>query len=74
VATLIDASVLIAVERGRLDLDAVVAAETDEVIALATITASELLHGIHRAAKTGPARSARGVRRAGARGRGRHSI
>jgi tRNA(fMet)-specific endonuclease VapC len=51
VATLIDASVLIAAERRRLDLDAVVAAETDEVIALAAITASELLHGIHRAAK-----------------------
>jgi hypothetical protein len=57
VATLIDASVLIAAERGRLDLDAVVAQEADEVIALAAITASELLHGIHRAAK--PAQRAR---------------
>jgi tRNA(fMet)-specific endonuclease VapC len=54
VATLIDASVLIAAERGRLDLDAVVAQEADEVIALAAITASELLHGIHRAAKPAP--------------------
>jgi tRNA(fMet)-specific endonuclease VapC len=57
VATLIDASVLIAAQRGRLDLDAVVAQEADEVIALAAITASELLHGSHRAAK--PAQRAR---------------
>jgi predicted nucleic acid-binding protein len=53
VATLIDASVLIAAERGRLDLDAIVGQEADEVIALAAITASELLHGIHRAARAG---------------------
>jgi predicted nucleic acid-binding protein len=57
VATLIDASVLIAAERGRLDLDAIVSQEADEVIALAAITVSELLHGIHRAAR--PAQRAR---------------
>jgi predicted nucleic acid-binding protein len=49
VATLIDASVLIAAERSRLDWDRVVAAHATEEIALAAITASELLHGVHRA-------------------------
>ena len=46
---LIDSSVLIAAERGRLDLESVLRdyAETD--FALAAITASELLHGVHRA-------------------------
>ena len=46
--TLIDTSVIIAAERGRLD-PAVLAGENDaEEIALAAITASELLHGVHR--------------------------
>lgn len=44
----IDSSVLIAVERGQLELSTVVEAGTSPV-ALAAITASELLHGIHRA-------------------------
>jgi tRNA(fMet)-specific endonuclease VapC len=46
---LVDASVLIAAERGVLDFDTVLRdyAETD--FALAAITASELLHGVHRA-------------------------
>lgn len=48
-ATLIDASVLIAAERGRLDLDALARGHADEEVALAAITASELLHGVHRA-------------------------
>ena len=48
-ATLIDASVLIAAERGRLDWDDVIAGHADAEIALAAITASELLHGVHRA-------------------------
>jgi predicted nucleic acid-binding protein len=52
VATLIDASVLIAPERGRLDLGRVLAEHGDEEIALAAITASELLHGIHRAVRS----------------------
>jgi tRNA(fMet)-specific endonuclease VapC len=51
VATLIDASVLIAAERGQLDLDALLAARGQEEVALAAITASELLHGVHRAVK-----------------------
>lgn len=48
-ATLIDASVFIAVERGMIDLDTVLAGHADEEIALAAITASEMLHGVHRA-------------------------
>ena len=46
---LIDSSVLIAAERGTLDLDAVL--EESEAIdfAIAAVTASELLHGVHRA-------------------------
>lgn len=46
---LIDSSVLIAVERGELAADAVVAAaRPEEPVAIAAITASELLHGVHR--------------------------
>jgi predicted nucleic acid-binding protein len=57
VGALIDSSVLIAAERGHLDLedDLREYAETD--FALAAITASELLHGVHRA--KGPSRRAR---------------
>jgi tRNA(fMet)-specific endonuclease VapC len=47
VGTLIDTSVLIAIERGEVDL-ATVRADEDEELAIAAITASELLHGIHR--------------------------
>ena len=46
--TLIDTSVLIAAERGRLDPAVLGAENDDEEIALAAITASELLHGVHR--------------------------
>ena len=46
--TLIDSSVLIAAGRGQLDLDAVLAAGLDEPVGIASITASELLHGTHR--------------------------
>jgi tRNA(fMet)-specific endonuclease VapC len=45
---LIDSSVLIAAERGRLDLDTALAAGPDEPVGIAAITASELLHGTHR--------------------------
>ena len=46
---LIDSSVLIAVERGQLTADDVAAAgRQDEPVAIAAITASELLHGVHR--------------------------
>lgn len=46
---LIDSSVLVDHERGRLDLDGRVAGREDEVFFLSVITASELLHGVHRA-------------------------
>ncbi|HLE69829.1 MAG TPA: PIN domain-containing protein [Vicinamibacteria bacterium] len=46
---LIDASILIAVERKQLDFDAVLAKHRDSDFALSAITASELLHGVHRA-------------------------
>jgi predicted nucleic acid-binding protein len=46
VGTLIDTSVIVAIERGLLD--PAILAETDEPVALAAITASELLHGVHR--------------------------
>lgn len=48
---LIDTSVLIAIERGQLDLDSLLAKQAEEDIALAAVTASELLHGVHRAGK-----------------------
>ncbi len=46
---LIDSSVLIAGERGELDLDALVARNSEEDFAISAVTASELLHGVHRA-------------------------
>jgi tRNA(fMet)-specific endonuclease VapC len=52
VGTLIDSSVLIAVERRALDLDTVMAPPADDPVAIAAITASELLHGVRRAATT----------------------
>jgi tRNA(fMet)-specific endonuclease VapC len=52
VGTLIDSSVLIA-ERDALDLGAAGLAHADEPVAIAAITASELLHGVHRAATAG---------------------
>jgi tRNA(fMet)-specific endonuclease VapC len=44
-ATLIDSSVLIAAERGRLNFDDIAA---EEEVAISAVTASELLHGVHR--------------------------
>jgi len=49
VAVLIDASILIEAERGRLDLESHVAQRQEEEFFLSVITASELLHGVHRA-------------------------
>jgi len=46
---LIDASVLIAYERGRIDLQEKLAGRGDEEFFLSVVTASELLHGVHRA-------------------------
>ncbi len=48
--TLIDSSVLIAAERLTLDLDAALGAHANEPAGIAAITASELLHGVERAA------------------------
>ena len=50
-AVLIDASILIEAERGRLDLGPHVARRPDDESFLSVITASELLHGVHRAAQ-----------------------
>jgi predicted nucleic acid-binding protein len=44
-----DASVLIAFERGDLDLDRFVRGREDTGVLCSVITASELLHGVHRA-------------------------
>ena len=46
---LIDSSVLIAAERGHLDLERLLDEYGDEGFALSAITAAELLHGVHRA-------------------------
>jgi len=48
VGTLIDSSVLIGAERLAL-LDTALVGHADEPVGIAAITASELLHGIHRA-------------------------
>lgn len=46
---LIDASVLIDRERGRLDLSERIRGREQEEFFLSVVTASELLHGVHRA-------------------------
>ncbi len=46
---LIDSSVLIAHERGRASLEDRLAGREDEEFFLSAVTASELLHGVHRA-------------------------
>ena len=48
-AVLIDTSVLIAYERGTLDVTSHVGEKEDETFFLSVISASELLHGVHRA-------------------------
>jgi tRNA(fMet)-specific endonuclease VapC len=50
---LIDASVLIEHERGRLDLAHHLEAREDEEFFLSVVTASELLHGVYRAGEAG---------------------
>lgn len=51
-AALIDSSVFIAGERGRIDLADLLAALGAEALALSAVTASELLYGLHRARTT----------------------
>lgn len=46
--TVIDSSVLIAAERGEIDLTSVTGASPDDDVVMSAITASELLHGVHR--------------------------
>ena len=46
--TLIDSSVLIAAQRGQLDQDRFRDEDDDEPVVIAAISASELLHGVHR--------------------------
>ena len=46
--TLIDTSVFVATERGRLDPATLSHEDDAEEIAMAAITAAELLHGVHR--------------------------
>ena len=46
---LIDSSVLIAAERGQLDLGELERKGPELELAISAITASELLHGVHRA-------------------------
>lgn len=48
-AVLLDASVLIDHERGRLDLDSHIEDRAGEELFISVITASELLHEVHRA-------------------------
>jgi tRNA(fMet)-specific endonuclease VapC len=52
VGTLIDSSVLIAAERQTLDLDGALGEYAEEPVGIASITASELLHGVQRATTT----------------------
>jgi tRNA(fMet)-specific endonuclease VapC len=52
-AVLIDATVLIEYERGRIDLETRIAGRRQEEFYLSVITASELLHGVHRAVDPG---------------------
>jgi len=48
VGTLVDTSVLIAAQRADIDFDALLATQGNQDIAVATICASELMHGPHR--------------------------
>ncbi len=52
-AVLIDTSILIAYERGTLDVTSHVGGKEDETFFLSVISASELLHGVHRAQQPG---------------------
>jgi tRNA(fMet)-specific endonuclease VapC len=48
----IDSSVLVAAGRGQLDLHAALHDHRDETFAISAVTASELLHGVHRIASS----------------------
>jgi len=53
VGVILDTSVIVAGERGTIRLEALLTSLGDEPVAIAAITASELLHGAHRAADAG---------------------
>jgi len=46
---LIDTNILIACEKGELEIDRLVAEHGDVPVFLSVVSASELLHGVHRA-------------------------
>ncbi len=46
---LIDTSILIACGKGTLDIGQVVSEHSDDTVFLSVVSASELLHGVHRA-------------------------
>jgi tRNA(fMet)-specific endonuclease VapC len=48
---LIDSSILIDAERGSLDLDQLLRRSADMELAISAVSASELLHGVHRASR-----------------------
>ncbi len=50
---LIDASILIEAERGQIDIERRIAGREDEPFYLSVVSASELLHGVHRAGDEG---------------------
>jgi tRNA(fMet)-specific endonuclease VapC len=52
VGALIDSSVLIDAERGSLDLESRLSESADMELAISSVTASELLHGVYRASKS----------------------
>lgn len=51
--TLIDSSVLVAAERSKAGMASVVVGHAETEIAIAAVTAAELLHGVHRATNAG---------------------
>ena len=51
-AALIDTSILVECERGRLDLERHLAPPRQEAFFISVVTASELLHGVHRAVQS----------------------
>jgi len=53
VGVVLDTSVLVAAERGAVRFEALLESLGEESVAVAAITASELLHGCHRASDAG---------------------
>lgn len=49
---IIDSSVLIAAERGQLDLERALKDHRGDTFAISAVTASELLHGVHRVSRS----------------------